>query len=277
VIRSCWDYSRRHEEFLSVLDSLAQRAVVVNPPSLVRWNADKRYLVELQAAGLRVVPTWLPANSRQIEEIAWSNHSSELILKPRIAASSEGVRRIGTAQPIQVIDPMGGFLLQPYVREIETTGELSLVFIGGRYSHAARKLAAPGDFRVQAEFGGRVLSAVPTDEEQELATAVLSSLDEMPLYARVDLVDYQGRPHLMERELIEPELFFAVVPTAAVGLLKRSSRRFSSRPRAATDRAQMDKTRILGERRRSDPEPLMAGMVGLAMRSGGSDDLALTL
>lgn len=56
-------------------------------------------------------------------------------------------------------------LVQAYLPEIATGGELSMVSIDGRYSHAVRNVPKAGDFRVQSDFGGK---ATATDVEEPI-------------------------------------------------------------------------------------------------------------
>ena len=44
-------------------------------------------------------------------------------------------------------------MIQPYLPSIETEGETSLLFFGGRFSHAVNKRPVPGEFRIQVQFG----------------------------------------------------------------------------------------------------------------------------
>ena len=110
----------------------------------------------------------------------------------------------------------GCVLVQPYLDAITVEGETSLVYFEGGFNHAVRKVPASGDFRVQIEFGGRYTVVEPTPAQLAVADRVVGLAPETPLYARIDLVDIEGQPHLMEAEMIEPELFFLFVPEAAV-------------------------------------------------------------
>ena len=94
-----------------------------------------------------------------------------------------------------------------------TSGERSLVYFGGRFSHAFRKgPALPVDLR--KETGNPAVD--PTASERALADRVISSLPWTPLYARVDLVEgSDSHPVLMELELIDPWLGFAIAPDLA--------------------------------------------------------------
>src|SRR5947207_4042176 len=93
------------------------------------------------------------------------------------------------------------------MHEIAAQGEWSLVFFDGRFSHAALKTPATGDFRVHREFGGTSLSVEPSVSLIEQAGAVLSAVPHPLLYARIDGVVHGGRFMLMELEINEPFLF----------------------------------------------------------------------
>ena len=101
-------------------------------------------------------------------------------------------------------------MVQQFVPEILRAGEWSLVFIGGKYSHSVIKRPAPGDFRVQREFGGDAVSAEPAASTVAAGECLLDALPERPLYARVDGIECDGRFVLMEVELIEPVLFLGI-------------------------------------------------------------------
>ena len=58
VIRSCWDYHKRVDEFLDWVDLLEKQDIhLLNPPEIIRWNCNKRYLIDLEAKGVSIVPT----------------------------------------------------------------------------------------------------------------------------------------------------------------------------------------------------------------------------
>jgi glutathione synthase/RimK-type ligase-like ATP-grasp enzyme len=99
-------------------------------------------------------------------------------------------------------------MVQPYLPAIEESGEVSLIFFGGRFSHAISKRPQPGDFRVQPEFDGIIAAYTPAPDELAAAQRILAAVEEDLLYARVDLVrGLSGAPELIELELIEPDLY----------------------------------------------------------------------
>lgn len=90
-----------------------------------------------------------------------------------------------------------------------------MVYAGGAFSHAVMKRAKDGDFRVQKDFGGAVEPLMPSAGLLEFGEAVMAQVPASCVYARVDLVDTARGPLLMELELIEPELYFTIVPGSA--------------------------------------------------------------
>lgn len=214
LIRSCWDYHLRVEEFFHWLEGLERAGVLLlNPLSLLRWNAHKRYLDELATAAAAPPRVWFSRGCREPEHNIppeWGR----VVIKPAVSASAYETwvadLPLGDAERMRLRTSCAGgdVMAQRYVREIETAGEVSFVFIAGQYSHAVRKHSAPGDFRVQVEFGGRVRAEAAGAREIGLAAAVLAAAPEVPLYARVDAVVTRAAFHLMELELIDPQLFF---------------------------------------------------------------------
>lgn len=205
VIRSCWDYHLRPEEFLDWISRLEALGVpLVNPPPLIRWNLDKRYLAELHSSGIAIPDTlWLEdGESCELTRVCRERGWTSAVVKPLVSASAHRteVRRTGNAT--------GPAMVQEFVEEIRTAGEWSLMYLGGTFSHAVRKLPAADDFRVQSQFGGTSTPTVPPLEVQAFAAHALARLPSPAALARVDVVvGATGRPALMELEVIEPELF----------------------------------------------------------------------
>ena len=224
VIRSCWDYHQRSGQFLDWLNRLEQLgANVINPIPLLRWNLQKSYLRELAAAGVPVAPTaWIERGETTHLSAVLQRHGwREVVVKPVISATAFGTWRSGPtvseADDARFVEQVRQceMMVQPYLRSIEATGELSLVFLGGDYSHAVCKRPMAGDFRVQSDFGGTVESMQATAAQIAQAAAVVAAAPRPPLYARVDGCEIDGRLVLMELELIEPVLFLANGPHAA--------------------------------------------------------------
>ncbi|HVX40826.1 MAG TPA: hypothetical protein VHB25_14745 [Gemmatimonadaceae bacterium] len=223
VIRSCWDYHLRIEEFRAWLARLEREGVrVLNPPALVRWNADKRYLLDLSARGVAVIPTMVVSHGRaaDVERVIAAEDWSRFVIKPAVSASGYETHALHApldehARAIVArVTALGDTLLQPFAEEVPRQGELSFVFIDGVYSHAALKRARAGEFRVQVEHGGSVAPHDPAPSLIAQAEHVVRALDEVPLYARVDGIARGNALLLMELELIEPNLLLSLAPDA---------------------------------------------------------------
>jgi hypothetical protein len=106
-------------------------------------------------------------------------------------------------------------MVQPFVPAIIEQGEYSLFYFADHYSHCILKTPKSGDFRVQEEHGGILQSITPSKELLTAAKKALQTIPEKVLYARIDLVQYQGEYQLMEIELIEPSLYFNLDDKAA--------------------------------------------------------------
>jgi len=221
VIRSTWDYVHRLDEFLAWIDRVDAVTTLVNPVEVLRWNAHKRYLAELAVAGLPAVPTKLIERGTTFDQLAdLVADATELVVKPAVSASAYGTSR-GLATDPALAEHLRGLLgtadvlVQPLVPSVISDGEVSLIYLGGELSHAVRKIAKPGDYRVQHEHGGTVQHHTPTAAEIEVGEATLAALPAPCAYARVDLVQGTGGPLLMEVELIEPQLFLDHAPGSA--------------------------------------------------------------
>jgi glutathione synthase/RimK-type ligase-like ATP-grasp enzyme len=221
VIRSTWDYVHRLDEFVSWIQLVDAATTLVNPASVVQWNAHKRYLAELADAGVPVVPTTIVERGADAADLAsLVADATEVVVKPAVSASAYGTARGHLTDPrlaehLRSLVASGDVLVQPLVPSVLTHGEMSLIYLGGRFSHAVRKAAKAGDYRVQHEHGGTVHPHSPTPAEIGVAEATLAALPAPCAYARVDVVTGAAGPLLMEVELIEPQLFLDDGPGSA--------------------------------------------------------------
>lgn len=217
VIRSPWDYYKRYDEFSAWLYRLeASRARVYNPVPLLRWNSTKAYLRQLDDAGVVVPPTVWIARGEQVSlcGLMQERHWETVVVKPTISATAYHTYRIGplvTDEDQAKVDALTArrdVMVQPYLDEVASAGELSLLFFNGTFSHAVLKRPRTGDFRVQSDFGGSVESITPSPQVIAEAARVLTAAPEPTLYARVDGCIVGGHFMLMELEAVEPCLFF---------------------------------------------------------------------
>jgi glutathione synthase/RimK-type ligase-like ATP-grasp enzyme len=228
IVRSCWDYLTAPDRFVATLEALAERMPLWNPLETIRWNLDKRYLVDLAAAGAPVPTTRvIPAGEAPaLDEVLDALASDDLVLKPVIGAGGEDTWRIGRGNEALWAAAAGRFaaLVQPFLPEVLTAGEVSLTYLDGAYSHAVVKHAAPGEFRVQEEHGGRVSAWQAPSDVVAACDAVLAGVSHPWRYARVDGILTRDGFRLMELELVEPELFFRWAPRAADTFVRATSR-----------------------------------------------------
>lgn len=219
LLRSPWDYYQRFEEFLRWLTSVDECTTVVNSTPIVRWNADKRYLNDLVAKGVRAVPTAFIARHEvaSLEMLCEERRWETVVLKPAVAADSwetvriEASRRAEGLAYLERHRPHREIMVQPFVRDVDEGGEQCLIFFGGLYSHAVVKNSAfKGGRHVGPE--GRRVEPLPDAIQMAQDVLVSAGILEIP-YARVDLArDDDGRPMLLELELFEPTLFFREMP-----------------------------------------------------------------
>ncbi len=227
VFRSTWDYFERFAEFSAWMDRVERGTRLFNAPELVRWNVDKHYLRDLAGRGVNVPVTQFieRGETTTLREAFAGCGWSEAILKPAVSGAARHTYRLNAANldahesMLRELLREEAMMLQPFLGNVLTQGELSLIVIGGRCTHAVRKIAKPGDFRVQDDHGGTVHPHTPTADEIAFAEHAVAARPQAPLYARVDAVrDDAGALSLMELELVEPELFFRFHPPTADAL-----------------------------------------------------------
>jgi glutathione synthase/RimK-type ligase-like ATP-grasp enzyme len=234
VFRSTWDYFDRFAEFSTWMDRVAGGLQFFNAPELVRWNVDKHYLRDLTGRGVNVPITRFieRGQATTLREVMAANGWNEAILKPAVSGAARHTYRLNAANldaheaVLRELLRDEAMMVQPVLGSVLTQGELSLTVIGERCTHAVRKTAKQGDFRVQDDHGGTVHPHAPTLDEIAFAESAVAACPHASLYARVDAVrDESGALSLMELELVEPELFFRFHPPAADALAEAIAER----------------------------------------------------
>ncbi|MCG8372503.1 MAG: hypothetical protein MI700_03180 [Balneolales bacterium] len=217
VFRTTWDYFDRFDEFVAWLDHVEPLLEFINPISQIRWNMDKWYLKDLEERGVKVVDTYYikKGETRFLKDIFLNRDWEEAILKPTVAGAARHTYKFNLQNVHELEDTFAeliqheDFMLQPFQQSVLKKGEISLMVIGGEFTHAILKKAKKGDFRVQDDFGGTVHNYEPNHLEIEFAEQAVQACDTLPAYARVDMMwDNWGDLAISELELIEPELWF---------------------------------------------------------------------
>jgi glutathione synthase/RimK-type ligase-like ATP-grasp enzyme len=217
MVGTVWDYPPKLQLFLETLDRLNEIAPVYNSPALVRWNIEKTYLKALDEAGAPSIPT-LWADKADADAIAAGFDrfgGDKIVVKPLVGGGAwrQALVKKGEALPDADDLPLGACLIQPFLPGVPEEGEYSMIFFGGRFSHALNKRPKSGDYRVQSLYGATEVRWEPSEADLALAREVLSAArtitgeDEF-LYARVDMVrGLAGGLVVMELEIIEPYLY----------------------------------------------------------------------
>lgn len=224
LIRSCWDYTGRSDEFITRIERLAAAVPVFNPPPLVRWNARKTYLEDLAAAGVPTIPTHWPEHltANAVARAFDAFDAAEIVAKPQIGAGGQRtirLKRQSWGETDLALGPTGPVMLQPFHAAIESYGEISLFYFGGRYSHAIRKTPAPGSWLANG-MDTAFVELEPEPAAHSVAEAALAAMPAGALYARIDLVMAGDGLKLIELEAIEPHLFFQFAPKGAANFAR---------------------------------------------------------
>jgi glutathione synthase/RimK-type ligase-like ATP-grasp enzyme len=224
ILRSCWDYHLRADEFRHWLTRLEHDHVnVQNASGVVHWNMDKHYLRDLSSYGIPIPSTqWFDrGSSANLQSILCENGWERAVVKPRVSATAfqtwtVAVDEAASAQgQFNTMVHERGVLVQEFLDAIESEGEWSLMYFAKRWSHAVLKRPRAGDFRVQDEWGGSVEPASPPPSVLAQAQRIVDRLPFPLLYLRLDGVVVANRFIVMELEAIEPSLFLATASHAA--------------------------------------------------------------
>ena len=211
-----WGYHRDHERWMRACATWAEAGVrMLNPAGVIAWNSDKAYLGGLAGKGVAIPETvWVEGVTQADVDAAFDRFGSDvLIVKPRVSGGAWKTLRLSRGERLAGA-PDGPAMIQPYLPSIETEGETSLLFFGGKLSHVVNKRPVAGEFRIQVQFGGQYVAlAEPPAGALALAEQTLAAIDEDLLYARIDMAQGpDGEWLLMEAELIEPDFYLGSAP-----------------------------------------------------------------
>jgi len=233
VVRSTWDYLDALDAFGSWLGRLGTLGTVHNPAPVISWNLDKRYLLELDAHGVPVIPTTVCATSDEVATVL-ARRDGEAVVKPVVSAGSRLTGRFAAADPAaraladEILAEGTAVMVQPAVASVATDGEVSAVVFGGVISHAVRKgpILALGGGLFGGTYTERLAPEVLTPSRRAVVEAASKAVHRLVaerfgvvdplLYARFDLVTLDdGSDVVLEVELAEPSFFLTTDPAAA--------------------------------------------------------------
>lgn len=229
IFRSTWDYFDRYDEFSKWLQEVSKKTTLLNSEEIIHWNIDKHYLLDIKQKGIHICESYFIEKGTAItlkelhKKLGWA----KTVLKPCISGAARHTYKLdlNTIEAheliFQELIANEAMMLQPFQENIMTKGEFSFVVINGQYTHSVLKVAKPGDFRVQDDFGGTIHNYEPSQEMIEFAQKSIKTLSPTPVYARVDIIwDNNNKMAVSELELIEPELWFRNNPSAATKIAK---------------------------------------------------------
>ena len=229
LIRSCWDYTQRCDEFLAAMQGHESNGLrVVNPPALLRWNARKIYLKDLGETPI-IDTVWLDIVSGESVARAFDAlDAAEIVIKPQVGAGSRctiRLKRNSWSEADLIAAPQGIAMAQPFLPAIATEGEISLLWFGGAYSHAVRKTPNNGTWLANRIEAARYVAETPSAAMLRVAELARASMPPGAFYVRIDLVSAApGDWRVIEIEAIEPYLFLAFAPEGARTLVAELSK-----------------------------------------------------
>ena len=200
------DSRQKFFSFLGYLDQL--NTTVANDPKKMRENTDKKYLIDLKEQGYPIIPTQILEEDDSLISII-NRYEEDAVLKPRVLG--EGGNSVKLATQFESAEEFqryrdsqeGGVVIQPYMEGIKK-GEISLFFLGDKYSHALLKKSMKGDFRVNLSFGAEYESYSPTRQELEIGFNIIDHYRDHNQMTRMDFVQSPEGPLIMEVERINP-------------------------------------------------------------------------
>ncbi len=240
VVRTTWDYVDHRDEFVHWAAATGERTPLLNTPDVLRWNTHKSYLLELEERGAPCVPTaWLARGDRvDLAALLRARGWSRAIVKPAVGAGSQGLERVeapvtpAAQAHLDRLLETDDALVQPYLPTVETRGELSVVVVDGKATHAVRKIPGSGEFRVQQQFGSAYDEEPLDDGVVRLAEWIVESTGHDLLIARVDLIEADDATlQLVELEATEPDLYVTIVPSVAGRIADAMLARVDAGPR----------------------------------------------
>ena len=224
LFRSTWDYFDNFEQFKKWFDKTRNTCLMINSSETIEWNLDKHYLLDLQKHQIPIPNSEFIQRESSVDlsllmqEKKWN----EIVVKPTISGAAKNTYRLKKEDINQFNSTwkkliyQEDFIVQEFQNNVIKKGEVAMMVIGGKYTHAVLKKAKEGDFRVQDDFGGSIAKYSPNEKMVKLAEKCTGILSAIPSYARVDIIwNNSGDLAVSELELIEPELWFRLNPNAA--------------------------------------------------------------
>jgi len=93
LLRTTWDYQERIDEFMSWINHVSTQTQLINSKDIIEWNSHKRYLRELQRAGIDIAPSeWLMRSQQyDISKLMQQHGWDKGFIKPLVGAMRASV------------------------------------------------------------------------------------------------------------------------------------------------------------------------------------------
>jgi len=223
VPRTTWDYQKHFSQFCKWLHIVSQTTRVCNPISTLIWNAHKKYLKDIQTAGIQVIPTAYITNSSvtkdSVRQAVKNFGRTRVLVKPSVGASSSDCMVFDSHDLQSILSHVKNLLhvsqdmvlVQPFSNSVTVKGEYSLMLWGGKPSHGVRKIPSSRsfEFRVQEEHGGT--NQIWHDPPEQVVKMSLQACQCAPggwHYARCDFLNDEKLGWcLIELEMLEPSFY----------------------------------------------------------------------
>lgn len=219
IFRSCWNYHQKYEQFLKWMADLKEyKGRIFNPLDMSLWNLNKKYLLDLSQLGASVPKTeWISKETvlatNDLKTILDRINSDQVVIKPAVSLNGNDTY-LESSQEISKIEVLlkklpkdRDILIQEFIPEIKTAGEISLIFFNNEFSHAIRKTPSANEFRIHSEYGGQRAPVNPNLDLIKQAQDILKMVNKPLLFSRVDVVETAKGAMLIELEIIDPMLF----------------------------------------------------------------------
>ncbi|ARF10731.1 glutathione synthase [Hokovirus HKV1] len=206
LLFSSWDYFNNIDKFLSLLESC--KNIMINPYKTIKWNINKKYLLDLQKWNIDIIPTFIV--NKSVDFNNYLTKYKKIVMKPLQGANSYN---IFMSDNIDFLNDNkknydDEFIIQPFLEEAKI--EYLMVFFNYEYSHHIIKKTII-DKDQPSRLNKVIINKGLPQDFIEIGKNILTTIKNNgydTVYARIDGILYNNKFHVMEVELIEPNLFF---------------------------------------------------------------------
>lgn len=227
MLKSIWGYHLDCNKFLEQINHLKINNVkLINDYEYIYWNIDKNnYLSEIKF--LQIIPTYklgvgkvknINELHNTISDILKKDENVEFVIKPSISESgyltfmyrknvpsTDGLYSIFSNKNLD-------FIIQPFRSDI-VNGEVSVVIINGKMMYGIKRF--PGIFTEKRSLEYIDLDSISEKAKYQIELLFIffnNNFSSVPKICRVDFVKNKSEFEILEVELIDPDLFFRIIP-----------------------------------------------------------------